>query len=62
MTDPKKPPLDTMSVDETAKRLGISRNSAYQAIREGEIPFIRFGKLLRVPVKAFERMLEEAGK
>jgi excisionase family DNA binding protein len=54
--------LDTISVPEAGARLGLSRNSAYEAVRRGDIPHIRFGKLLRVPVKAFERMLEHAGQ
>jgi excisionase family DNA binding protein len=50
-------PRWTMSVTEAGKYLGLSRNSAYAAAARGEIPTIRVGKLLRVPVPAFERML-----
>jgi len=50
----------TISVEEAGKVLGIGRNSAYEAVRRGEIPVIKIGKLLRVPVVALERMLEEA--
>jgi len=48
----------TISVPEAAKRLGIGRNSAYEAARRGELPTIRIGKLLLVPVAALERLLE----
>jgi excisionase family DNA binding protein len=47
----------TISVTEAGKHLGLSRNSAYAAAAKGEIPVIRIGKLWRVPVPAFERLL-----
>jgi excisionase family DNA binding protein len=50
----------TVNVEEAGRILGIGRNSAYEAVRRGEIPVIKIGKLLRVPVVALERMLEEA--
>ena len=50
----------TLSVPEAGRWLGIKRNTAYAAVRNGEIPVIKIGKLLRVPVVALERMLEEA--
>lgn len=48
----------TISVEEAGKQLGVSRNSAYEAARRGEIPTIRIGKLLRVPTAVFEALLE----
>lgn len=48
----------TISVEEAGKRLGISRNSAYEAAKRGEIPTIKIGRLLLVPEAAFERMLD----
>ena len=47
----------TLTVTECAKRLGIGRNSAYEAISRGEIPVIRVGKRLLVPKAALEKML-----
>ena len=47
----------TVSVEEAGKALGCSRNIAYEAVRRGEIPVIRIGKLLRVPKAALERLL-----
>ena len=41
----------TMSVNETAKLLGISRWLAYEQIQRGELPAIRVGRRLRVPVR-----------
>ena len=51
-----------MTVIEAAKELGISKGSAYEAARTGEIPTIRIGRRLIVPRAAFERMLEQAGE
>ena len=47
----------TITVAEAGRRLGIGRNSAYEAARRGDIPAIRLGKRLVVPLRAFERML-----
>ena len=47
----------TATVAETAKRLGIGKNAAYEAVRRGEIPYIRIGKRILVPVAALERLL-----
>jgi excisionase family DNA binding protein len=52
----------TSSVPDAGKLLGISRNAAYAAAARGEIPTIRIGNLLRVPIRAIEKMLEDAGK
>ncbi len=48
----------TITVDEVARRLGISRGLAYEAVRRGEIPSISVGKRILVPRVALERMLE----
>ena len=50
----------TLSVMETAKMLGLSRNSVYEAIRTGQIPSVRFGKRVFVPRVALNRMISEA--
>jgi len=50
-----------LTVDETAKILSISRNSAYQGVLRGEIPHIRIGKRILIPRRALDRMLEGAG-
>ena len=53
----------TMSVPEAGKRyFGLSRNGAYVAAARGDLPTIRIGKLLRVPVRALEAMLNEPGQ
>ncbi len=50
----------TLSVPEAGKRyFNLSRNAAYAAAERGEIPTIRIGRLLRVPIAAMERMLAD---
>ena len=52
----------TMTIGEAAKVLGVSKNKAYLAARDGQIPTIRLGKRLLVPLVALERMLADAGR
>ncbi|MCL4849623.1 MAG: helix-turn-helix domain-containing protein [Acidobacteria bacterium] len=47
----------TLSVEEAARVMGIGRNSAYEAIRRGELPVVRLGRRLLVPQKALEVLL-----
>jgi excisionase family DNA binding protein len=56
MSDKDTMPL-TITVSEAARRLGIGRSAAYQAVALKQIPAVRIGRLLRVPVKALERKL-----
>ena len=37
-----------LTVDEAAMLLRISRNSAYAAVRNGDIPSARYGKQIRI--------------
>jgi hypothetical protein len=53
----------TLSVPLAGKSyFGLSRNGSYAAAERGEIPTIRIGRLLRVPVRSLEEMLNQAGK
>jgi excisionase family DNA binding protein len=53
----------TLTVPEAGRRyFGLSRNAAYDAAKRGDLPVVRVGKLLRVPVRALERMLERASE
>ena len=55
--------LKTMSVPDAGwTYFRLSRNSSYAAAARGEIPTIRIGRILRVPVVAMERRLAEAGE
>ena len=49
----------TITVPDAGREyFGLSRNAAYAAAQRGDIPTIKIGKLLRVPVIAMEKMLE----
>lgn len=50
----------TISVEEAAAILGISRAKAYDCARTGEIPSLRFGRRIVVPVAALDRLLASA--
>ena len=53
----------TLSVPEAGKiYYGLGRGASYAAAENGQIPTIRIGKLLRVPIIAMERRLERAGE
>ena len=49
------------TVSEAARLLRISRNSAFKAARQGELPTLRFGRRLVVPKAKLLKMLGEAG-
>lgn len=49
----------TMTVPAAGKLyFGLSRNASYAAAERGDLPVIRLGKLLRVPVRALEQMID----
>jgi hypothetical protein len=48
----------TLTVPQAGKEyFGLSRNASYAAAERGDIPTVRIGKLLRVPVRAIEERL-----
>lgn len=56
MLNPETRP--TLSVDEFAIVAGISRSTAFAAVKAGQVPSLRFGKRIRIPTAAVLRMLE----
>jgi hypothetical protein len=51
----------TLSVPEAGRQyFDLGRDASYNAAKRGEIPTVRIGRTLRVPVVALERMLAEA--
>ena len=52
----------TFTVQEAAQMLGLSRNSTYQGIETGEIPYVKVGKRILIPRHALQKMLAEACK
>ena len=53
-------PRRAISINEAAETLGIGISKAYQAAKSGDIPTIRLGKRILVPVAALEKMLAKA--
>jgi hypothetical protein len=52
----------TMSVPAAGKHyFDLGKNASYAAAARGEIPTIKIGRRIRVPVVALERILAEAG-
>lgn len=51
----------TMTVDEAAAILGISRAKAYECARTGELPSIRLGRRVLIPAAALARLLQPSG-
>jgi excisionase family DNA binding protein len=49
----------TLTVDEAAQMLGISRGSVYKAIHNGELPTIRIGGRALILRDAFMRLLRD---
>ena len=50
----------TLTVNEVAAMLGLSRNACYQAVQRGELPAIRIGKRLLVPKASLFKLLDGA--
>lgn len=53
-----QPDALTLSVAQTARALGISRNTAYECVRQGSIPSLRLGHRIVVPRRALEALLD----
>ena len=52
----------TVTVKEAATLLGIGRDTAYAAVRDGTLPSIRLGKRLVIPIAALNKLLAETGQ
>jgi hypothetical protein len=52
----------TLSVPDAGRiYFGMGRNASYAAAEKGELPVVRIGRRRRVPIRALERMLDQAG-
>lgn len=49
----------TYDVPTAAQLLGVSRSTAYEAVRRGEIPAIRIGTRLLIPQTALHALLNQ---
>jgi hypothetical protein len=51
----------TLSVPAAGEKyFGLGRQAAYAAAARGDLPTVKIGRNLRVPVRALERMLDGA--
>jgi excisionase family DNA binding protein len=50
----------TLTVDEAAQVLGISRALAYELVARGELPSLRLGRRIVIPRRALELVLSRA--
>jgi hypothetical protein len=46
-----------VSVEVGGKALGLGRAKAYAAVRDGQIPSLRFGKRISIPTAPLRKML-----
>ena len=51
-----------LDVPEAGAKLGLGRNASYAAAKRGDIPTIKIGRLLRVPIRALEQILDSTLK
>jgi len=51
-------PKQTLSVQEVSELLGISRNSAFKAVKAGHIPALRIGRRILIPKQALKKLLD----
>ena len=49
------------TVEETAKLLGISRGSAYEAVRTGALPSVRIGRRILIPHQLLLEAITQQG-
>jgi excisionase family DNA binding protein len=47
----------TLSVEQAAQRLGISRSTAYECVRSGTIPSLRFRRRIVIPAVVIDQLL-----
>ena len=48
----------TYSVPEAGAKIGLGKSASYEAARRGDLPTIRMGRRLLVPIQRLKRMLE----
>lgn len=48
------------TVPQAGQILGIGRSAAYAAAKNGEIPTVKIGRRIVVPIAALERLLQES--
>jgi excisionase family DNA binding protein len=57
----EQPQRATLTVSEAAIVLGVSRSTAYELARTGDLPSLRLGRRIVVPTDALRSLLAQAG-
>ena len=60
-TPGRGPSARTYSVREVAEILGVSKSTAYECVRTGQLPAVKLRSRILVPVEAVEAFLAQAG-
>lgn len=50
-----------LSVEEARLQLGLSRSLMYEAVRNKQVPSIRIGRRILIPLAGLQRLLEKTG-
>ena len=53
------PGIEVLTCAEVAERLRISKKSVYRLVRRGELPALRFGRAIRIPVARLDRLIAD---
>jgi excisionase family DNA binding protein len=48
----------TLTVEEAGQMLGVSRSYAYELVRQGELPCMRLGRRIVIPVRALDALID----
>jgi excisionase family DNA binding protein len=49
-----------LSIEDVAQILGLGRSTTYESARRGELPTLRVGRRILIPVSAFSKWLNQA--
>ena len=51
---------EVLTAAEAAELLRVSLKTIYKAVGNGQLPVLRFGRIIRIPVHALDRLLDES--
>ncbi len=52
---------DFLTVEQTREILGLGKNTMYEALKRGDIPSVRIGRLIRISKKVLEETMNGKG-
>jgi excisionase family DNA binding protein len=53
---------EVLSVEQAGSILGLGRTAAYDMVKRGELPVLRVGRRILIPVRALEKLLENGAE